>query len=58
MPEPTDQKPQYVKFSISLRDDVYQQLVELMRNTGLDRSGVVSLALTRLHREEQDKQKR
>lgn len=55
---PDDEKPQYVKFSISLRHDVYEQLTELMKLTGLDRSGAISLAITRLSREEREKGRR
>jgi hypothetical protein len=38
----------YVKFSLSLREDIYDKLRELMKVTGLDRSGAISLALARI----------
>ena len=38
----------YVKFSLSLREDIYDKLRELMKATGLDRSGAISLAVARI----------
>lgn len=42
---PMDEKPVYVKMSITLREDVAEKVKEIMRETGLDRSGAISLAV-------------
>ena len=42
-----DSRQNTVKFSISMREDVYDKLRELIRVTGLDRSGVLSLLVMR-----------
>jgi metal-responsive CopG/Arc/MetJ family transcriptional regulator len=58
MPEDTEQD-KYIKFSVSLREDIYERLQQLMKDTGLGRSGVISLALARLEtkKEEQERKK-
>jgi metal-responsive CopG/Arc/MetJ family transcriptional regulator len=38
-------KPKYVRMSITLREDVAEKLAEIVRITGLDRSGALSLAV-------------
>jgi metal-responsive CopG/Arc/MetJ family transcriptional regulator len=43
--EPQETKPRYIKLSITLREDVYRAMEELMKDTGLDRSGAISLSL-------------
>lgn len=37
----------YVKFSVSVREDVNDKLNQLIHATGLDRSGVVALLIQR-----------
>lgn len=37
----------YVKFSVSIREDVNEKLNQLIHITGLDRSGVVALLIQR-----------
>ena len=37
----------YVKFSVSIREDVNDKLNQLIHVTGLDRSGVVALLIQR-----------
>jgi hypothetical protein len=37
----------YVKFSVSIREDVNEKLNQLIHATGLDRSGVVALLIQR-----------
>jgi hypothetical protein len=47
MPKTSNGK-NYVKFSMSLREDIYDKLRELMEASGLDRSGAISLAIARI----------
>lgn len=46
----------YVKVNISLRDDVYAKLMELVEASGLSTSAAVSLALVRLNIEQVTKE--
>ncbi|MFN8473902.1 MAG: hypothetical protein U0822_17055 [Anaerolineae bacterium] len=46
----------YVKVNISLRDDVYTKLMELVEASGLSTSAAVSLALVRLNIEQVTKE--
>ncbi len=44
--------PKVHKLSISLRDDVYQRVLQVVDATGLDRSSAISLLLASVHMEE------
>lgn len=46
----------YVKVNLSLRDDVYAKLVELVEASGLSTSAAVSLALVRINIEQVTKE--
>ena len=42
-------RPDYVKFSITLRGDVAEKLEQIQQQTGLDRSGAIALAIKLLN---------
>lgn len=46
----------YIKVNISLRDDVYAKLTELVEASGLSVSGAVTLALVRVNIEQVTKE--
>ncbi len=46
----------YVKVNISLRDDVYAKLMELVEVSGLSVSGAVTLAVVRINIEQATKE--
>ncbi|MFN8499957.1 MAG: ribbon-helix-helix protein, CopG family [Anaerolineae bacterium] len=54
---PDEKSQEYTKISVSLRKDILERLDQLTRETGLGRSAVISLAISKLPTREEERKR-